>query len=88
MSKCCFYEVLYPQTLLPTDFDMLMSLVFKLSFMYFHGYNIANIAIPGILKYAQKKAYFMSIVNSLGTDDTEGRDLYDTRSGDLKRKRN
>jgi len=33
MSKCCFYEVLYPQTLNPADFDMLMSLVFKLSFM-------------------------------------------------------
>jgi len=56
--------------------------------MYFHGYNIANIATPGILKYAQKKATFMSIVNSLGIEDTEGRDLYDTRSGDLKRKRN
>eukprot|EP00801_Mesodinium_rubrum_P002005 Mrub_02005.p3 GENE.Mrub_02005~~Mrub_02005.p3 ORF type:complete len:291 (+),score=181.28 Mrub_02005:788-1660(+) len=87
MSKCCFYEVLYPQTLNPADFDSLMSLVFKLSFMYFHGYNIANIATPGLLKYAQKKATHYSILNSLKLDADEGRDIYDTRPGDLKRKR-
>jgi hypothetical protein len=80
--------VLYPQTLNQPDFDSLMSLVFKLSFMYFHGYNIANIATPGLLKYAQKKAAHMSIFNSLKVDEDEGKEMYDTRSGDLKRKRN
>jgi len=50
MSKCCYYEVLSPQTLTDSDFDMLMSLIFKLTFLYFHGYNIANIATPAILK--------------------------------------
>jgi hypothetical protein len=67
---------------------MLMSLVFKLSFMYFHGYNIANIAIPGLLKYAQKKATHFSILSSLSLDAAEGTGMYDTRPGDLKRKRN
>ena len=80
--------MLYPQTLNPADFDSLMSLVFKLSFMYFHGYNIANIATPGLLKYAQKKATHFSILSSLKLDADEGRDIYDTRPGDLKRKRN
>ena len=88
MSKCCFYEVLYPQTLAQSDFDNLMSFIFKLSFMYFHGYNIANIATPGLLKYAQKKATHFSIFNALKLDEDEGTNMYDTRPGDLKRKRN
>jgi len=64
-----------------------MALVFKLTFMYFHGYNIANIAVPGLLKYAEKKAYFYSIIHSLKADEDEGKDMYDVRGEQLKRKR-
>lgn len=91
MTKCCFYECLYPKAIEnDVDFDNLMSLTFKLSFNQFHGYNIANCSIPGILKQAEKKAKFQSIIHSLKADEKEGKNIlnFGRDSEDLKRKRN
>jgi len=64
-----------------------MSLVFKLTFMYFHGYNIPNASTPGLLKYAETRSRFGTLFNSLKQMDKEGKDLIENPDN-LKRKRN